>query len=263
MAFIKASGRSDFTTTAAEAAEYVTGTPALALLHQSGLLPSPPANVELLDNASGAGILTSQLLSHASPPPQNLSIVCSDLDLAMIDFVQGHIQSKGWTNVTARHADSHHTKFADAQFSHVLMNFGPQLMKDPEQMLRESLRILKPGGVLGFTTWMKPGFIESMKAVFPDYGMGATPLGGGWGNEEFVSKTIKELKVEDVKIENCNFQTEGDADGYLELFINFLGKPFFDMKGEEGKSQYAAYMKEPGRMKMSWTAMVVTARKAA
>ena len=263
MAFIKPSGRSDIPSRAIRSSEVATSIPALALVKHSALLPSPPPNSILFDNACGAGILTSQLLSQISENDRkNISIICGDLDLTMIDMMNERIKSNSWSNVTAQKLDSHHTALPDNHFTHVLMNFGPQLMKDAKQTLAESHRILQPTGILGFTTWVMPGFMPSMKAVFPNFDPSATPVAGEWRDAEKIKEILNGLGFEDVKVEVCQFETEDeDVEGYLELFTDTLMKPFFAKAGEQAKSKYGEYVRQPGNLKMQWTAFVVIAAK--
>ena len=263
MAFIKPSGYSDFSERAMHASEIATSVPALALLRQANLLPSPPTNTILFDNASGAGILTKILLDQISKNDrQNVDVLCGDLDGTMIDMVNQRIDSQFWANVKAEKLDSHHTALPDSHFTHVLMNLGPQLMKDARQMLVESRRILKPGGVLGFTTWVRLGWMASMKAVFPDFNPGATPVAGEWRDGDKMKEILQALGFEGVKVEECAFETnDEDVEGYLELFAGSLMKLFFEKAGEDAKAGYEEHIRQPGNMKMKWMALVVTAVK--
>ena len=265
MSFIKPSGRSDMSARAIQASEIVTSVPALALLKQASLVPSPPPNMTLLDNACGSGVLTSQLLSHVSSTDlQSIStIICADLDLTMIDTVNDRIKSQSWpSSVEAQHLDSHDTKLPGDHFAHVLMNFGPQLMRDAKQMLIECHRILQPHGTLGFTTWVRPGFMASMRAVFPDFNPGATPVAGEWRDAGKMEEILTDLGFEYVRVEECAFESEHeDLDGYLELFTEVLMKGFFDRAAEDAKERYAEYIRRPGNMRMEWMALVVTAKK--
>lgn len=181
----------------------------------------------------------------------------------MIDTVNERIKFHSWPNyVEARYFDPHDTKLAGDYFSHVFMNFGPQLMREPQQMLIESHRILQPSGILGFTTWVRPGFVASMRAVFPDFNPGPTPVAGEWRDASKMKEILTGLGFEDVRIEECVFESEHeDVEGYLELFTEVLMKSFFDRAGEEAKTRYGEYIWQPGNMKMQWMALVVTARK--
>lgn len=263
MAFIQTDGYSHFTTGAIAASEAVTSTPATALLRQCKLnSDSAPSGIVLLDNACGCATVTKQLFKLLQPsPPQDMQIICGDLDLTMVEGTQKIIETRGWSNqVRCEKLDSHNTPFEDAKFTHVLMNFGPQLMKDAQQMLKDSYRITKTGGIFGFTTWTKPGFIPSIMTVFPDFKPGATPVAGEWRDAQNMTGILTAVGFHDVEVKPVDFETnEEDIDGYIELMSDFLMAKF--LQQGDNKEKYAQYMRQPGKMKMAWQALIVTARK--
>ena len=263
MAFIQANGYSNFTPRVIAASEAVISTPALALLKQckvgSGHAPS---GIVLLDNACGCATVTKQLLGLTQPSlPQDMQIVCGDLDMTMVECTQQLIEARGWSSqVRCEKFDSHNTPFQSAKFTHVLMNFGPQLMRDAELMLKETHRILKTGGTIGFTTWTKPGFMPSFMTVFPDFSPGATPVAGEWRDAHKMTEILTAIGFHDVEVNPVDFETdEKDLDGYLELMSDFLMTKF--LQQGDNKEKYAQYMRQPGKMKMVWQALVVTAQK--
>ena len=263
MAFIQTDGYSHFTTGAIAASEAVTSTPATALLRQCKLNSDPaPSGIVLLDNACGCATVTKQLFKLLQPsPPQDMQIICGDLDLTMVEGTQKIIETRGWSDqVRCEKLDSHNTPFEDAKFTHVLMNFGPQLMKDAQQMLKDSYRITKTGGTFGFTTWTKPGFIPSIMTVFPDFKPGATPVAGEWRDAQNMTGILTAVGFHDVEVKPVDFETnEEDIDGYIELMSDFLMAKF--LQQGDNKEKYAQYMRQPGKMKMAWQALIVTARK--
>lgn len=87
-----------------------------------------------------------------------MSVVCGDLDQTMVDLVAQRIKENGW-HAKAEKLDAQVTRsfsftcrprevqiltvdmikdlpYSDEHFTHVLMNFGPQLMPDPIKALR-------------------------------------------------------------------------------------------------------------------------------
>ena len=140
--------------TAQYTAETATAPPAQALLSSCGLRPDPPADAVILDNACGAGVVTAHLLGGLSST--RLSVVCGDLDQTMVNLVAKRIKENSWP-ATAEKLDAQVTKdvlchvtcvlgadndmvkhlpYSDNHFTHVLMNFGPQLMSDPVRALQ-------------------------------------------------------------------------------------------------------------------------------
>lgn len=124
-----------------EASETATAVPARAMLRQCGLLPSPPAGAVILDNACGAGVVTACLFEHSTSDRNPLTVVCGDLDQTMVDFARQRIETKGW-NAQAERVDAQALVYEDCHFTHVLMNFGPQLMSDPMLALKGSSLVL-------------------------------------------------------------------------------------------------------------------------
>ena len=118
-----------------DASETGTAPPARAMLEQCGLLPSPPAGAIVLDNACGAGILTACLFEASKSDRNDLTVVCGDLDQTMVDLADQRIKTNGW-NAQAERVDSQALIYEDCHFTHVLMNFGPQLMPDPMLALK-------------------------------------------------------------------------------------------------------------------------------
>jgi ubiquinone/menaquinone biosynthesis C-methylase UbiE len=117
-------------------AESTTGVPALAMLKQTGLLPSPPSQAKILDNACGSGVVAKRFFKNMATSEPDFKLLCGDLDQTMVNMTSDSIKEKGWKNVTVDRIDAHAACFTDGEFSHVLMNFGPQLMSDAEEALR-------------------------------------------------------------------------------------------------------------------------------
>jgi SAM-dependent methyltransferase len=109
------------------------------------LVPRAPSQV--LEIAAGTGVLTRRL---ASSLPEQVSIVATDLNQAMLDMASG-IGTK--RPVTWRQADAMQLPFPDAEFDAVVCQFGVMFFPDKSRAFAESRRVLKTGGVLLFNVW--------------------------------------------------------------------------------------------------------------
>lgn len=71
----------------------------------------------------------------------------------MVEAVGGRAQRLGVPNVETRLLDAQQLDLPDEGFDVVLCRFGYMLMADPRAALRESARVLRPGGKLVLIVW--------------------------------------------------------------------------------------------------------------
>jgi SAM-dependent methyltransferase len=244
------------------AAEAATGIPALALLQQTSLLPSPPSSARILDNACGAGVIVKRLFEHLSHADASFQLTCGDVDGTMENLTAELIAEKQWPNVSVGRIDAHATGFPDGSFSHVLMNFGPQLMRDAVRALGETYRVLASGGIAGFTCWVKAGWVPGVVEVFPEFTLPGLLQTDLWKEAGRIKEVLGEAGFVDVVVEECDFVTRLDvADGFLE----FMGLLMPGLLHGENLRKYGRYIRgevAKGSMDMNWQALIVSARKA-
>lgn len=101
----------------------------------------------VLEIAAGTGVVTRAL---ASVLPENVSIVATDLNQAMLDQASavGTKRSVEW-----RQADAMKLPFKDATFDAVVCQFGVMFFPDKSKAFAEARRVLRPGGVFIFNAW--------------------------------------------------------------------------------------------------------------
>jgi ubiquinone/menaquinone biosynthesis C-methylase UbiE len=242
-----------------DASETATGVPARAMLEQCGLLPNPPATAVILDNACGTGIVTARLFESAGSDRRDLTVVCGDLDQTMVDLSEQRIKANGW-NAVAKCLDAQAMPYRAEEFTHILMNFGPQLLADPMLALRETHRILRKGGCMGFTCWTKPGWIPSVMEAFPSFS--PPPLLSNWKDPGAIKAILSSLGFEEITVSTLDFKTrETNLDAYLELMKLLLSKLLVgDNAVVYEKHMRAKYAR--GETEMSWQALIVSAVKA-
>jgi len=101
----------------------------------------------VLETAAGTGIVTRAL---AKTLPQQVEIVATDLNQAMLDLAQTKLQAP---NIRWQQADAQALPFADSSFDAVVCQFGVMFLPDKLSGYREALRVLKPGGRFMFNVW--------------------------------------------------------------------------------------------------------------
>jgi SAM-dependent methyltransferase len=101
----------------------------------------------VLEIAAGTGVATRAL---ASVLPENVHIVATDLNQAMLD----HAVAVGTKRtVEWRQADAMQLPFPDGMFDAVVCQFGVMFFPEKSKAFLEVRRVLRPGGVFIFNVW--------------------------------------------------------------------------------------------------------------
>ena len=119
-----------------------------ALLNEAQLGPG----LEVLDLASGVG---DPALSIAPAVAPSGRVVATDLGPGMISLAAELAHNNGLGNIEFREANAESLPFPDSSFDRITCRFGAMFFPDLQKALRESLRVLKPGGRLCFAVWGK------------------------------------------------------------------------------------------------------------
>jgi SAM-dependent methyltransferase len=105
-----------------------------------------------LDIATGTG---EPGLSIARLAPRG-RVVLTDLVAEMLDIATRRAGALGITNVETRVCSADDLPFDDATFDSVSVRFGYMFLPDLAQATAEFARVLKPGGRLCSSVWVKP-----------------------------------------------------------------------------------------------------------
>ncbi|KAL8286311.1 hypothetical protein RQP46_004799 [Phenoliferia psychrophenolica] len=238
--------------------ESFTGPPADLLLKQSGVLKYE-GNVHLLDSACGFGLVTSRLF-EALPSKDGVKVVCGDLEPNMLDAVQARMEREGWSAET-KIVDAQAIPFPDDTFTHVATCFGFQLFPDAQLALRETNRVLQPGGKSSITTWASVGWLALVLAAVPTFPI--PPIfTGDWAKEESIRDAYAKAGFVDVKIEVLEFSTPTSVEHQLEMMRGSLAEVLDGEAGERylklGQEKYGeGDFQLPG-----WKALIATGTKA-
>jgi SAM-dependent methyltransferase len=105
-----------------------------------------------LDIASGTG---EPGLSIARLQPSG-HVVLTDLAAEMLDVAARRARAQGIANVETKVCSADDLPFDDATFDSVSVRFGYMFFPDTRQATAEFARVLKPGGRLCSSVWVKP-----------------------------------------------------------------------------------------------------------
>jgi len=122
----------------------------------------------VLEIAAGTGVVTRAM---ASTLPEDVSIVATDLNQAMLDQAMaiGTQRTVEW-----RQADAMHLLFPDGSFDAVVCQFAVMFFPDKAKAFAEARRVLRPKGIFLFNVWDQIGENEfadtvttALESVFP------------------------------------------------------------------------------------------------
>lgn len=120
----------------------------------------------VLDVAAGRGAVLFPTAERVVPGGRVVGI---DLSEDMVRETNAEVASAGWRHVEMRRMDAEQLDFPDAAFDGVLCGFALWFFPNPDAALREFIRVLKPGGVLGLSTWSEgnPAQVFARKMLRP------------------------------------------------------------------------------------------------
>jgi SAM-dependent methyltransferase len=189
------------------------------ILDRVGIEPG----VELLDVGTGSGgtVAIPAALRGAT-------VVGLDITPELLVHARRRAAEAG-VEVTWVEGDAAELPFADASFDRVTSTFGAMFAPDHAGAAAELVRVCRPGGRIGMTTWVDDGFIGEMFKLTgsfmppPPPGAQAPPL---WGVESHVAEVFSAagampvLTRESIRLEWDSI--EEVVSDYAESFGPFL-----------------------------------------
>ncbi|UKZ82577.1 hypothetical protein TrVFT333_010369 [Trichoderma virens FT-333] len=206
----QASFEKDFT----RVARGIMGAIVQPLISHMGFRNEVTEPVVLLDSACGSGVVTQEVQAVLSDEVlQRSSFTCADSSEGMVDVVKRRIVEEKWVNAEAKVLDAMNTGLPDNFFSHVAISLALHITPDPDAVVKDCIRILKPGGTFGASTWSKknseifwiPDVLSAFESFpfdtpFPDPMPMQMHSSGHWDDAAWIEKHL----VEDLGLANVS-----------------------------------------------------------
>ena len=123
------------------------------------------------------------------------SVTATDITPRMIELGHERTAEQG-LEIDWREADAEGLPFADASFDVVASVFGAMFAPQPDRVVAEFFRIVKPGGVIAMANYAPNGFLARMSDLMQKYSL--APPGGddlpspfAWGNIDIVRRRFQ------------------------------------------------------------------------
>jgi SAM-dependent methyltransferase len=183
----------------------------------------------VLEVAGGAGRVGLQAAAAVGPEG---SVLCSDFSAEMVRVARERFARLEASNIETRALDAQKLDLDGEAFDAVLCRFGYMLMPDPQQALRESARVLRPGGRLVLAVWgeaeQNPWLANILEAAMSELDAPApepgTPGPFALGSPERLRELIDRAGLTDVEIEELETeQLYESLEGWWERILNVGG----------------------------------------
>jgi SAM-dependent methyltransferase len=165
--------------------------------------PQPGHTVlELAAGLGDTGLIAAQLVA-----PGGTALI-TDGSENMVAAAREHAEEVGATNVELRTMQAEWIDLPTASVDAVICRFGYMLLLDPEAALRETRRVLKPGGRVALAVWddlERNPWMKVLREALVARGVApvAAPDGPGpfaLGSEEAVADLLATAGFEDVEV---------------------------------------------------------------
>jgi SAM-dependent methyltransferase len=179
------------------------------------------AVLELAAGLGDTGFLAAELIQPGG------TLISSDFAPEMLSAAQRRAEALGVPNVRFRQIDAETSiDQAAASVDAVLCRWGYMLMADPGTALRETRRVLKPGGRVALAAWAGPE--ENQWSSLPGReivrrGLAAPPEPGepgqfAWGEEGVVAEQLEDAGFTEYEVAAVEFvQPYPSADDWLTI----------------------------------------------
>jgi SAM-dependent methyltransferase len=169
--------------------------------------PQPGDTIlELAAGVGDTGFMAAELIEPGG------TLITSDLVPEMLSAAQRRAQKLGITNVRFRQIDAETIDQPAATLDGVLSRWGYMLMPDAEAAVRDTRRVLKPGGRVALAAWTdpqeNPWTVLPVKALIERGHAEPIPPGPGqfaWAEEGVIAENLDAAGFVEYEVEAIDF----------------------------------------------------------
>ena len=155
--------------------------------------------MRLLDVAAGDGNCAIAAAGRGA------HVIATDFSPVQVERGRGRTAETG-VDVVWQEADAADLPFADRSFDRVTSVFGAIFAPEHEVVARELVRVTRPGGVIGMTSWVHDGLNARLQEVsrgfLPPAGAEPPPNPYLWGEEDYVTELFDRVGCSDIEVQH-------------------------------------------------------------
>jgi ubiquinone/menaquinone biosynthesis C-methylase UbiE len=208
------------------------------------------AGARVLDIGTGTGQLAFGAIRRwagISVVGVDASAGMSSMAVAMAERDLGEAVGRFRTEVAFADA----LPFPDRTFDHALSSFVFQLVPNRARALREARRVLRPGGLLAYVSWLQDDRAFTPDLIFDEvlesFDIGGREPDGRSGDLPSVARAAGELRragFADVTAEPDMLEHPFTTDGYLAFLTEFDEETLFDELDPDLRDRLLATMRD-------------------
>lgn len=189
----------------------------------------PQPGETVLELAAGTGDVGYEAARRLGPEGR---LITSDFSAQMLEHARRRAEQLGVDNAEFRVIDAERIDLEDDSVDAVLCRYGYMLMADPAAALRETRRVLRPGGRAVFAVWGAPernpwggvlGRILVERGVLPPPGPGQPGI-FALGDPERLRALVAGAGFDEIVVEELSFALDyGDAASHWEFIVTAAG----------------------------------------
>ena len=128
--------------------------------------PEPPPFLDILDLGTGTALIPIELCQKLP----GCRIMAADAAISMLELARYNVEVNSLTErIELGHVDAKKLPFNAAMFDIVISNSIIHHIPEPSHVLREAVRVTKPGGLLFFRDLLRPETDEQLKDLVATY----------------------------------------------------------------------------------------------